>query len=358
MPVGAIIGGVASIAGGLLGGNAQSDAIEDASDAQARASREAIGLQRDIYNQNVGFQTPYLNTGNAAMGQINALLGLQVPQSNTPPPQLPGTGSQTGSGQGGQGLWGGLMGRAWEQRIANGFPIEDAPPWIQARFANQPGGSQTGPMPPHTPPISQPTAQSAYDQFKNYTGYTSRLAEGQNALNAGWAGRGTLQSGAAGLAFQRQGQDYASNEFGKYMGYLGGQQQLGPGAANALGGVGTNYANAAGQIGMQQGNNLANAAIAQGNVTSNMWGNIAGGIGGIAGSMFGGSSYSDRRLKTKIKLLRRDEDGLGWYEFAYSQSPDLMLEGVMADEVKALRPKAYSEDARGYGMVNYAELAA
>jgi hypothetical protein len=84
MPVGAIIGGVASIGGALLGAHSNSKAIDKASDAQAAATKEATQLQRDVYNQNVGYQTPYLNTGNAAMAQINALLGLNVPQSAAP----------------------------------------------------------------------------------------------------------------------------------------------------------------------------------------------------------------------------------------------------------------------------------
>lgn len=67
---------------------------------------------------------------------------------------------------------------------------------------------------------------------------------------------------------------------------------------------------------------------------------------------------SDRRLKTKIKLLHRDPDGLGHYEFAYKRAPDVMLKGVMADEVKTLRPAAYVPNWRGDGFdaVNYGAL--
>lgn len=66
---------------------------------------------------------------------------------------------------------------------------------------------------------------------------------------------------------------------------------------------------------------------------------------------------SDRRMKTKIKLLRRATDGLGWYEFAYKFAPGEMLQGVMADEVKELRPQAYVPNFKGeYAGVNYAAL--
>jgi hypothetical protein len=281
MPVGAIIGGVASIGGALLGSKSNSKAIDKASDAQSAATKEATALQREIYNQNVGYQTPYLNTGNAAMAQINALLGLQVPQAAPiaqPTQGNPGLQQEAFDGEPQQG------GNYWRNILGQ----------IRARRQQQQQTPAAVTPPVATPPITQTTAQSAYDQFKNYTGYQYRLNEGQNAINSGYAAKGTLQSGAAMLALQKHGQDYASGEFGNYMGYLTGQQQLGPGAANALGGVGTNYANNAGNIAMQNGNNLANAAIARANNTNQMWSGIASGIGGIAGSMFGGSSYGGR----------------------------------------------------------------
>lgn len=276
MPVGAIIGGVASIGGALLSSSSNSKAIDKASDAQAAATREATQLQRDIYQQNVGYQTPYLNTGNAAMAQMNALLGLQTPAIPAYAPQTPG-GTQTTQPVAQEPVWSDNLFQRFAQK---------------ARWQQQQNQQQQPVTPPlTTPTITQPTAQAAYDAWKANTGYTTRLNEGMNALNAQWAGRGTLQSGAAGLAFQRAGQDYATNQFGQYYGMLAGQQQLGPGAANALSGVGTNYANAAGNLAIQNGNNIANAAVASANNRNQLYGGIAQGIGGIAGSIFGGSSF-------------------------------------------------------------------
>jgi hypothetical protein len=171
MPVGAIIGGVASIGGALLSSHSNSKAIDKASDAQAAATKEATQLQRDVYNQNVGYQTPYLNTGNAAMAQINALLGLNVPQSAAPAGTqgLPSNEAQQPVGGGG-GFFGSVLARAWQERIASGQArLEDAPAFIRAQL----GGAQQQARPdrPTVPAVTQPTAQSAYDQFKNYTGY-------------------------------------------------------------------------------------------------------------------------------------------------------------------------------------------
>jgi hypothetical protein len=67
---------------------------------------------------------------------------------------------------------------------------------------------------------------------------------------------------------------------------------------------------------------------------------------------------SEPEAKTNIKLLRREPDGLGWYEFAYKREPDVMLQGVMADEVEKLRPHALGPRLEnGWRTVNYAKLS-
>lgn len=66
---------------------------------------------------------------------------------------------------------------------------------------------------------------------------------------------------------------------------------------------------------------------------------------------------SDRRLKTNITKVGEFPDGLGIYTFAYKADPKQMYRGVMADEVKELRPHAYVPNYQGeYAGVNYAAL--
>lgn len=83
-----------------------------------------------------------------------------------------------------------------------------------------------------------------------------------------------------------------------------------------------------------------------------IWGAIGAGLSAA------GAAASDRRLKTKIRKVGEFEDGLGIYEFAYRSDPKQMFKGVMADEVKVLRPQAYIENYRGSGFdgVNYGAL--
>lgn len=308
MPVGATIGvGVLGAGASIIGGMSQSDAISDASDAQSQASAQATALQREIYGNNVAIQQPFLNTGMAAMGNINALLGLNVPN--------------TAAGGAG-GALGGQTEDQWAQGALNALRAEVNPSlWSQVNgiqdpsdrlaaleplmfrrdreaygqfinrnprpLANQPGAGGA------LAQVDQPTAQQAFDAFRNSTGYNFRVGQANDAFNSRAAGTGTLQSGAAIQARDAMNQNLASGEFGNYFNMLAGQQQLGPGAANALAGVGTNYANNAGNIAMQNGNNMGAAAIAQGNNTSNMINGIGSAVGGAMGGIFGGSSFGN-----------------------------------------------------------------
>jgi hypothetical protein len=72
-----------------------------------------------------------------------------------------------------------------------------------------------------------------------------------------------------------------------------------------------------------------------------------------------GFGASDRRLKTKIVKVGEAKDGLGIYEWNWKTEPDgPRARGVIADEVKALRPHAYVKGyVNGeYDGVNYAAL--
>jgi hypothetical protein len=142
----------------------------------------------------------------------------------------------------------------------------------------------TDPATGTTPTVTQPSAQDAFNTYKNSTGYQFRLNQGMDAINSGYAGRGVLQSGAAMQAINDYGQNMASAEFSNYLGQLGNQQALGLSGASALAGVGQNYANSLGNIYQNQGANQANAALAAGQ-GGMQFGNALAGLGGqILGS--------------------------------------------------------------------------
>jgi hypothetical protein len=75
---------------------------------------------------------------------------------------------------------------------------------------------------------------------------------------------------------------------------------------------------------------------------------IASGVGGAA------AAFSDERLKENIKKVRRNK-GLNIYEFNYKWSPK-RYSGVLAQEVREVRPDAVMEHESGYLMVDYGKL--
>jgi hypothetical protein len=146
------------------------------------------------------------------------------------------------------------------------------------------------------------------------------------------------QSAAAGML-----PSYQSSQFAGYTPYFQGMQlegQLPYYGSQSLGTIGSlmgNYGTTTGTQPGGWGTDLLNAAA----------------MAGSAALM-----HSDRRLKTNLKLLGRAKDGLGVWEWNWKSDPQgERVTGVIADEVKALRPHAYVENYRdGYDGVNYAAL--
>ncbi|NOT21014.1 MAG: tail fiber domain-containing protein, partial [Sideroxydans sp.] len=65
-------------------------------------------------------------------------------------------------------------------------------------------------------------------------------------------------------------------------------------------------------------------------------------------------AISDRRLKKNIKRIGTHHLGIGLYEFDYVWGEHAV--GVMADEVKLVRPEAVIHRPDGYDMVDYSKL--
>jgi len=67
------------------------------------------------------------------------------------------------------------------------------------------------------------------------------------------------------------------------------------------------------------------------------------------------AATSDKRLKKNIKYKSKSKSGLNIYEFEYNWSPQKYI-GVMAQEVKKVKPSAVSENIFGHMMVDYSQL--
>ncbi len=70
--------------------------------------------------------------------------------------------------------------------------------------------------------------------------------------------------------------------------------------------------------------------------------------------MGGGMMKSDRRLKSNIVRIGTHPLGIGLYEYDLD---GMRQRGVMADEVRAVKPSAVHRHASGYDMVDYGQLS-
>lgn len=281
--------------GSIVSSSSQNRATREASQVAQNTANQNNALAAYIYGQNRDMLNPYVQRGNAAGNQINALLGLGGGMTNSA-----GTGTVTQPGQPAGALppGGGPQGiyetpNVYDADGRSQMDIRRDPMSYFGQDVVMPGvvtgyGSGTfdidgNPVTVGTdgtpaPRDARQAANDAFDIFRNSTGYQFRVNEGQNALNSGYAGSGLLQSGAALRALDDYRQNMASNEFGNYMAYLGNQQGVGLSGASAVAGVGQNYANNVTQNNNSAGTAAANAALARGN--NNPFGNALGLLGG------------------------------------------------------------------------------
>lgn len=262
----AVIGGAIAAVGAVGSSVIASKGASNAAKATTQAADNSTAVQQQMYNQSASALRPYQQAGLPATNAINALLGLnEGTQGNQAfaPQMVPeyGIGNELMGGSL-PGPVSGFAGGSWN---------------IDGTRATRDDGS---------PYYGQNPAQSygsAFNNFRNSTGYQFRLGEGMRAINSGYAGAGMIKSGAAMKAINDYGQGMASQEFGNYLNALGNQQSLGFSAASAQAGVGQNYANSLSNIYQNQGSNLANAALVKSQNTANAIGGLANMGGYLAG---------------------------------------------------------------------------
>lgn len=167
MPWGVAASAAASVIGGALSSNAATTA---GNEGQAAAD-EASQTQLQMYNQAVGYQTPFLNTGTEALNQLAGIYGL---------PTAAGPNGQPASA-GGQGA-----------------------------------------------------ITAAMNQFTQSPDYQFAQQQGGLALDRSAASKGLLLSGAQLRDAQSFGQGLATQQFGNYWNRLSQLAGFGSGAANSL----------------------------------------------------------------------------------------------------------------------------
>lgn len=206
----------------------------------------------------------------------------------------------------------------------------------------------------------------------------------QDAAGRAAAARGVNPNSGAGMALQSQNMlGLAAGRANAMTGARNQAEQMGyarrlevtglgrglSGAANAAysGATGAGSAGLASSMapGSQAMTGMAQAGQTMGNVLQSRVSQFNAGLnaeGEVMGALIGAGStaamkYSDRRLKTNIELVGRDERTmLPLYEFEYINGSGRRFMGVMADDVEKQFPDMVYEMPDGYKAVNYAGL--
>lgn len=299
MPVaGPIIGAV----GSLAGGKQSSKAAGDASQAQVQSGREAIQAQLAMYNQSRADSMPYMQTGYAALNELNALYGL--PQQ-----------ALTGTGTGAITMTGGEKNPAKKRTLFDKFtdPLNIARQfggtsydpaglfsssdtgYAPMKIAVDGMGGGTGPQTlgqitgqvGATQKTPQQLQQEAFAKFRSMPGYQFGLDEGLKAIQGSAAASGGLFSGKAGKALWKYGNDYADQQgFTPYANRLASLAGVGQVQTNNQANLGQAYSQNFANTMTNMGNARASGLLNQGQARSNMWSDVAG-FGGMLASQWG-----------------------------------------------------------------------
>lgn len=292
----ALLAGAALTAGGsaIAAGKANS-AANKAADASVATARENNALTEKIYNQNAGTLSPFLQTGTNAGALLNDFYG--IPQATTQSAPTTGAlasyGGQTGPNYAGYvNSNPDLM--AEFQRVGGQFGNDPAAfgqyhwqTYGQSEGRTVPAyGTQAGaaasanPMGTTQGVTAQPavSSKSAFADYISNSDYAFQQQEGGNQVNSGYAGAGTVQSGAAMKALERYRQNLQSGYRNQWASGVANQQGVGLSAASALAGVSTNYANTIAASNTAASDARANAALSQQSVFGNALGMAGSGI--------------------------------------------------------------------------------
>lgn len=270
----AAIGLGAAAIGSAVSGSSASKAAGKAADASLAVAKENNALQKEIYQSNQAALSPYMERGNVAGDYLNAFLGLPTTSTTT---TTPGTTTTTNTGVTKEDLFSEEALAPWKAKYGSGWYI----PYVQSGYGGQIGnlGKTTTPsVTTTTPNVTTAQAQNAFGNYIANSDYGFQFATGSNDVNSGYAGAGSLQSGAAMRALEEYRQNLQSGYRNEYTGLLANQQGVGLSGASALAGVGQNYASSVSANNTSAANAAANAALVKGN--NNVFGNALSTIGG------------------------------------------------------------------------------
>jgi hypothetical protein len=309
--LGSIIGGIASIASGLIGSRSAKKAASTAAQGSER-ELEYLRESRDLARSDQG---PYREAGYTALNALMDMTGLSQPRdpaslrANARQDErvrqraiargepvasdyLRGFGGRSGRRLQSRNYGGAIHGRAYGGQIYNeprygwGGPVKQIDYNVNETGPENvfQGGSVTRNSNPQTisptstgyvSPNENPGGVAGGFNFQKDPGYEFRLGEGQRTLERGAAAAGGLLSGGYARRAMRYGQDYASAEYTNVYNRIANIAGLGQVSANQSG-------NAALMAGQGMGTAAAQGAYASAygqQASGNAWANAANQIG-------------------------------------------------------------------------------
>lgn len=355
---------------------------------------KALGLQKEIYDQQRSDAQPWYQAGTSAVNQLSTLLGLNGQGSNNSASNRQSLldqykGQFTTQNQ----STGGNMYRTKDGRLVTApeaiavraphragqykddFRLTDemVKDWGLSRYQEGPTSTtdttalnsyvdnllaQQGQENESNPLFGSLAKAFGQDDFQTDPGYQFRLGEGTKALERKLNAAGKTYSPEAAKALMSYGQGLASEEYGNaYNRFNIDQDNLfnrlasisgfGQNASGQIANAGANYANAGNELYTGMGNSITASNIAKAQQGSSMFNTLLG-----AGAQLGGAYFmSDRRLKENIEEVG-EENGHKLYKFNYINVPEKTFIGVLAQEVLEKAPEAVFE-SEGFMGVNY-----
>lgn len=123
------------------------------------------------------------------------------------------------------------------------------------------------------------------EDFTADPGYQFRLDQGSKALERSAAARGRLLSGGTGMALERYGQDYASNEYGSAYSRFNADRDRRFNRLASIAGVGQTATNTGATLGANTAGNIANLTTSAGNAQAANAVNTGNAINSTVGSL-------------------------------------------------------------------------
>lgn len=311
-----VIGGVASVANGVM----QSNAAKSAANAQTAANNAAIAEQQREFNVNQANLSPWLSAGRSALSQQMALLGL----GSLSPDVLSGAASSAAASPaitpGGlttaqaQALLQARPDVLAEYQRASSTGDPNSPIYAQEGLTspeayanywyNNLGGSNSYQLPgtgATTTATGAGTTQSAADQqqaainaLQSSPLYTSLYRNGQQAVLANASATGGLRGGNVQSSLANFGADTLAQVYQQQLANLGGISGNGLSTGGTLGTLGSNSANNISSLLSQNGSASAGGILSS---TGLLGGGINSGLSSILNGLGqystygGGSSY-------------------------------------------------------------------